>query len=257
MRNDDELRRLLGGGPIPAEDEQLAQVLRELRSALSSRPPEDVAEDHLAAITAAAADAAHGAPTVAPVGRLRRWGRRVSAAGALKIATAATVAAAATGGGLAASGDLPQPVQERVSDVLSRVGITVPSGETADGQPDEIGTTPAEPAVVDSAPPTSTPPVETPADEQAPVDPPADTTAEPDDDPEQPFDEPPEGEPDETPSDTGDDRRIDPPRDGTGEAPAAADASEERSGEADADAVEDDASDEPPSGTRNRPGDPD
>lgn len=144
----------------------MAQVLRELRSELAAPPSEDVAQDHLAAITATAIEAAHEAPTVTPVGRLRRLGRRAAAAGALKIATAATVAAAATGGGLAASGNLPQPVQQQVSDVLSQVGITVPAGteESEAPEPDDIGTTPAQPAVVDSAPPTSTPPTGAPED---------------------------------------------------------------------------------------------
>lgn len=240
MTHEDELRRLLRGGPIPAEDQQLAQVLRELRSQLASPPSEDVARDHLATITAAANEAAHEAPSVAPVGRLRRWGRRAAAAGALKIATAATVAAAASGGGLAASGNLPQPVQQQVSEVLSQVGITVPAGteERGDAEPDDIGTTPAEPAVVDSAPPTSTPPTEVPEDdvagEGAPADVPEEAPVEPDDEP-VPFEDTPTGEPEETPSDAGRERQDDPPADDAGGAPArATDDASERSGSADA-----------------------
>lgn len=252
MRHEDELRRLLHGGPIPVEDEQLAQVLRELRAELTSAPSEDVAERHLAAITAAAAGAAHEAPTPAPVGRLRRWGRRVAAAGALKIATVATAAVAVTSGGLAATGNLPQPAQDRVSDVLSNVGIHVPSGtDRADEHdPDDLGTEPAEPAVVDSAPPTSTPPVETPNDDPDDVRTPDDTPEEPAtaDDESLPFEETPSGEPTETPSDESSEQRTDPAADDAYDAPTDPEPTAERSGEADSstpDGQRDDAPDGP------------
>lgn len=164
----DELRHLLRAGDLPADEARLAAALRDLRSTLAAAPSDDVAARHLAAITAAAADASHRAP--AQAGPLRRWGRRIAAAGAVKVAaaiTGATVAVAATGGGLAAGGHLPQPAQQHVSDALSRVGIHVPTGLTpADGERDDAGTQPAGPAVVDQAPPTSAPPsappVETP-----------------------------------------------------------------------------------------------
>lgn len=270
MRHEDELRRLLRGGPIPAEDEQLAQALRELRTALlSTRPREDVAQDHLTAITAAATEAAHEAPTVAPVGRLHRWGRRVAAAGAVKIATAATVAAAATGSGLAATGNLPQPVQDGIARAAQTVGIDLPDSSerpAPEEQPDDLGTTPAEPAIVDSAPPTSAPPVETPAadtpDEQEPADYPEERPAEerPAEDPVTtddeavPFEETPTGEPSETPSDAGSEYRRDPPANGT-DAPA--DASDERSGSADAYSEDEDTPDGTQDDAPDGPGSPD
>lgn len=212
MRHDDEIRQLLHGGPIPAEDERLAQVLRELRADLTGGPEEDVARQHLAAITAAAAETAQDVPALAPVGLLRRWGRRAAAAGALKIATVATAAAAVTSGGLAATGNLPQPAQERVSEVLSSVGIHVPSGtETTDPVPSDLGTEPADPAVVDRAPPASVPPDETPADGTVGEQPPAEEANEPPgrrdgDEPLRSGGDPP-SDPTEAPSDAGGDYR--------------------------------------------------
>lgn len=92
---------------------------------MRSAVPDDVAARHLAAITALAAEHVHlmARPTAAP-----SWGsrmRRVASLTIVKVAFAAGVAAATTGG-LAAEGHLPGPVQSAVADGASLIGIDLP-----------------------------------------------------------------------------------------------------------------------------------
>ncbi|MBW3576656.1 MAG: hypothetical protein KY462_02735 [Actinobacteria bacterium] len=135
----DDIDRLLAGAD-PGQDDALA-YLATLRRALVTSPPEDVAERHLAAITAAAQQAAHRPPAAPAPKRqaLRGWTRRVAAAGGLKLAASATAVLAATGGGLAATGNLPDPAQRAVAEVLDEVGLTVPK-PPADRVPQTTGT---------------------------------------------------------------------------------------------------------------------
>lgn len=127
-RHGDELDRLLYvQGPV--ERAGLAEALRSLRDRVHEEPSPAVAERHLAAITAAAADAAHAAPTTPARADTSPWrarGRRVLGLTALKVAIGVTAAAAATGSGMAATGNLPDPVQRAVAEVADRVGIQLP-----------------------------------------------------------------------------------------------------------------------------------
>lgn len=126
----DELDRLLRNQDEAGRGE-LAQVLRAIRDGLEEPPSPEVAERHLAAIVAAAGEASHAAPAVAPPDRTtaRPWGlrvRRVLGLTAAKVAIGVGAAAAATGTGLAATGNLPDPAQQVISDVAERVGISIP-----------------------------------------------------------------------------------------------------------------------------------
>ncbi len=105
-------------------DRQLADALRDAGRSWGA-VPEDVAARHLAAITALAAEHVHGAARPpAPTWRSRM--RRVAGLTIVKVAVGAGVAAAATTGGLAAGGNLPDPVQGAVADGASWVGIDLP-----------------------------------------------------------------------------------------------------------------------------------
>lgn len=147
IRRDDELDRLLHDEG-PEGRAELAAVLRSLRDTLDESPSTGVAERHLAVITAAAAEAAHEAPTpsAGPDRPSRGWARarRVLGLTAVKVAIGVGAAAAATGTGLAATGNLPDPVQRVVADVAGSVGIDLPT-PAADGDPagDPATTAPA------------------------------------------------------------------------------------------------------------------
>jgi|FLYL01.1.fsa_nt_gi hypothetical protein len=88
-------------------------------------------------------------PPVAPLSP--RWRRRAMLTTFLsslfgKLAIAAT-AVAATTGGLAATGNLPDPAQQWASDALARVGIEIPAPDRADPVLDAVfegETTPAD-----------------------------------------------------------------------------------------------------------------
>lgn len=118
-------------------DETLAATLRQLRSDVDQPVPNDIAAMHLRAILTASAAAPRSASTS------RRWRRRVASVGgfsALKLAAGAMAAAAATGGGLAATGNLPDAAQRGVASVAERIGIDLPSPALdAPGRPDLPG----------------------------------------------------------------------------------------------------------------------
>lgn len=186
-RGHDELDRLLQGEE-PAERAALAAFLRDAREDLPEAPPADVAERHLAAITAAAAEAAHSAPAVASAPISRPWGaraRRLAGLTAVKVAIGVSAAAAATGTGLATTGNLPDPVQQVVADVADRIGIELPAPDTTPPAmlPDEVPTTvpprevPGPDDTDDGRQPTpaqpegGAPPSEVPGEGQPPADP--------------------------------------------------------------------------------------
>jgi len=104
-------------------DRQCADALWQVGQSHSA-VPDDVAARHLAAITSLAAEHVHAAARpLAP-----SWGsriRRVAGLTIVKVAFAAGIAAATTGG-LAAEGYLPDSVQGVVADGARWVGIDLP-----------------------------------------------------------------------------------------------------------------------------------
>lgn len=113
-------------GDTPEVD-PLVAALTSAGDDLASTPvPDEVAEQHLAAIVSLAAEHAHTVPAVAAVTTRPQRVRRALGLTAVKLGLAAGVAAAATGG-LAATGSLPDPVQRVVSDGAGRLGIQLPS----------------------------------------------------------------------------------------------------------------------------------
>lgn len=162
-RNDDELDRLLHAAE-PGDRAILAEALRTLRADLDERPDPDVAERHLAAITAAAADAAHApsagsaAPARAP---WRARLRRLAGLTAVKVALGVGAAAAATGTGLATTGNLPDPAQRVVADVAERIGIDLPRPDASPATTPEVAPRDeARPEDVPGRPDDTTPPVQ-------------------------------------------------------------------------------------------------
>lgn len=110
-----------------SEVDPLVAALTTAGDDLASTPvPDEVAERQLAAIASLAAEHAHTVPAVPAVGTRPRRVRRVLGLTAVKLGLAAGVAAATTGG-LAATGSLPDPVQRVVSDGAGHIGINLPS----------------------------------------------------------------------------------------------------------------------------------
>lgn len=185
--------------PAPTPDRDLASpVDRALASAMRDAGwswgtvPDDVAAQHLAAITALATEHAHvAARPPSPTWRSRM--RRVAGLTIVKVAVGAGVAAAATTGGLAAGGHLPDPVQGVVADGVGWIGIDLPR---PDPRPDPAAD--ADEVVEDA--PRSTTTDEVPAGDT----PDSGEVAEvvPDDAP--PVTTPAPGPPDELPADTDD-----------------------------------------------------
>lgn len=107
-------------------DAALAAALRRAGEELR-QVPAGVTESHVEAITALAATHAHARLASGPG---TTWGsrlRRLVGLTAFKVALGAGVAAAAATGGLAATGNLPDPVQQAVSDGARWVGIDLPA----------------------------------------------------------------------------------------------------------------------------------
>jgi hypothetical protein len=161
-RASDPLDRLLAGGSdaAPGSGERaLVDALRRLRGETEQAPADEVAEEHVAAIVSLAQEHAHTAPTVTPAASpVATWRRRLGLAGGIslgKVALAAGVAAAATGGGLAATGSLPAPAQQAVADVGDRLGIPFPAPLDPADVPDQRR---GDDAPVELAPPEVTPP---------------------------------------------------------------------------------------------------
>lgn len=110
-----------------SEVDPLVAALTAAGDDLASTPvPDAAAERHLAAIVSLAAEHAHTVPAVPAVGTRPQRVRRVLGLTAVKLGLAAGVAAATTGG-LAAAGSLPDPIQRVVSDGAGRIGIQLPS----------------------------------------------------------------------------------------------------------------------------------
>jgi hypothetical protein len=127
-----EIERLLAGR-IGADDSNLgplSRALGDLRDTYAGKPSADVRSAHLARMAAALEEA----PGVEP-SRARR--RRFGFAARVGAATAGIVLIA--GGAMAATGALPDSVQDAVAGAASVVGLDIPGGEDestpAPGQP--------------------------------------------------------------------------------------------------------------------------
>lgn len=152
-------------------------VVEALRRTVPQAPPADVREQHLAAIAQAAAAAGHEVPDTVPAGWAQRWGtraRRVVALTAVKVGLSGAAVALAAGGGLAATGNLPDPAQRVVADVAERAGVTLPRPDADRTARSEDGDgTPQRPVTPEDERPG-------PADERPEHTPPSDRVQDPD-----------------------------------------------------------------------------
>lgn len=103
-------------------DPALAAVLESL-SQRAGQPVDDLTR----ARTVRAMATAAGGDATGRTGRWARRGRRAAGLAIVKVLVAASVAAATTGG-LASQGMLPDPVQETLHDVGARIGLQLPPG---------------------------------------------------------------------------------------------------------------------------------
>jgi hypothetical protein len=110
-------------------DPDVAAFLDGVRTRYRQEVPNEVVAGHLRAILTLAMDTPDTRSARA------RWASRLRRVGALttvKVAAGATVAVAAAGGGLAATGNLPPAVQQVVSDAGARVGVQIPGAAEVD-----------------------------------------------------------------------------------------------------------------------------
>ena len=163
--SDQDLDRLLagkapsGGDPV---DRELAAFVRDVRAAFLAAPDTETERTQLAAaMEVTRLTIEKGDPVVRPASKatgpdrqasgLPKWRRRtvfssLFASLSAKIAGVA-VAATAAAGGLAATGGLPAPAQQAVSQAASTIGIHVPSGEhTSSGSASSASSKPTHPA---------------------------------------------------------------------------------------------------------------
>jgi hypothetical protein len=149
--NDEDIERVLAG-EYPGEElslRALATYAKDVKDTFSVAPAEGTRVTHLMAIAEATADLdATPAPvlTPAPSGPLRRLKLVLTSLFASLIGkiALASVALAATTGGLAATGSLPDAAQDALARAGDKVGIDLPLGDdraTHDdgaGVPDEL-----------------------------------------------------------------------------------------------------------------------
>lgn len=125
--------------PQVREDRELRSFLDELATTATEPVDPVVRAETLEAMLAEAA--ARHAPT--PAATWRRRARQVLAMTGVKVVLAGGVAAAATTGGLAATGTLPAPVQQFAHEVGQQIGIGFPAApgqaRKQDGDPDSTG----------------------------------------------------------------------------------------------------------------------
>ncbi|MFP5308584.1 MAG: hypothetical protein ACLGIR_03280 [Actinomycetes bacterium] len=129
----------------PRPDTAATDPVAELLAPLREVAPDVLTRDrHLTALLAEVrtVDVA-GAPAGLGWGKGLGWSRRTRTALGLtgtKLVLAATAAAATTGGGLAATGNLPAPVQQVVADAGARMGLTLPapSGAATEDELEEL-----------------------------------------------------------------------------------------------------------------------
>ncbi|MDQ3772713.1 MAG: hypothetical protein M3343_11590 [Actinomycetota bacterium] len=146
--SDEDIERALAGehaGDDTSLDD-LAAFARDARAALGSGPGGAIRETHLTAMNEASADL-HGDPVATraadtSLSPLRRWKlvhTHLLASLVAKVALAG-VALAATTGGLAATGSLPEPAQAALANAAEKVGFELPAGEMRDegGPPEDL-----------------------------------------------------------------------------------------------------------------------
>jgi hypothetical protein len=149
----DTADRMLAGRVAPDDAPPGYADLARLVAAVSAPPaPRELTRQEEDVEAAAAIRSPGPSPASAPRGPSRRR-TRFARVRTVTLVAAGTVIATS---GLAAAGVLPDPVQDVVSDVLSRVGIAVPAGED-DREGDDPPSDPDAPvspvAVVPEAPP--------------------------------------------------------------------------------------------------------
>jgi len=135
---DGDIDRLLAGKRTEGA-EDLATFVSGVRETFIAPPSPEAARAHIAAAAAAAASAAGEVgpaarkATPSPAPARSRWRRRtvfgMSVATMTLSLSGLALAATATGGLVAAHGDLPGPIQRVVAQAASGVGITIPRGE--------------------------------------------------------------------------------------------------------------------------------
>lgn len=144
--NDDEIDQVLAG-EYTGEDvslRRLASYAQDVKVTFSAAPGEATRATHLMAIAEAAADVdATPAPvlTPAPSGPFRRLKLVLTSLFASLIGKVAIagVALAATTGGLAATGSLPDPAQEALARAGEKVGFDLPVGDDRVTDGDDAG----------------------------------------------------------------------------------------------------------------------
>ena len=145
---DEDIERALAGehaGDDTSLDD-LAAFARDAKAALGSGPGGAIRETHLTAMNEASADL-HGDPVATraaatSLSPLRRWKlvlTHLLASMVAKVALAG-VAVAATTGGLAATGSLPEPAQAALANAAEKVGFELPAGDMRDedGPPEDL-----------------------------------------------------------------------------------------------------------------------
>ena len=151
--SDDEIDQVISGD-YAGDDPSLADLAafaRDAKSTFASAPGDATRVAHVTAMAEAAADldvAPVSAPKPAASSPFRRVKLVITSLFASLIAKVALVgvALAATTGGLAATGSLPEPAQEALARAGERVGFELPAGDDADeeegedeaGVPDEL-----------------------------------------------------------------------------------------------------------------------
>jgi hypothetical protein len=120
-----EIERLLAGR-IGSNDPKLGALSRavsDVRDAYSAKPTADIRAAHLAAMVSALGEASGVEPSRS---RRRRFGF------AARVGTAAAGLVLVAGGAMAATGTLPDPVQNAVSEAARAVGLHIPEGDEGD-----------------------------------------------------------------------------------------------------------------------------
>lgn len=117
-----DIERILAGRVSPDDPDlgSLSRAVAEVRDAYSWTPSGDVRAAHLAAMKEALGEAPGAEPS-------RRRSRRFGFAA--RVGTAAAGLVLVTGAALAATGALPEAVQDAVSDAANTVGLQIPAGD--------------------------------------------------------------------------------------------------------------------------------
>lgn len=144
---DGDIERLLAGKRAEGADD-LAAFVSGVRETYVASPSPEAARAHIAAAAAAASAAASASEGSGPAAKeaaatpppaRSRWRRRtvfgMSVATMTMALSGLALAATATGGLVAAHGDLPGPIQRVVAQAASGVGITIPKGQPSSPAP--------------------------------------------------------------------------------------------------------------------------